>query len=109
MLKSRDPKLAEAWRVKIEDWRQSGKSMAEWCRECHINPHHFYYWKGRWGGDKRNPPSARPEFLELNDHPSPNSQITIEYQGITIRLESNFDETALLRCLKVIGRSVCSR
>lgn len=109
MLKSKDPKLAEAWRGSIDDWRQSGKNMAEWCRERQLNYYQFCYWKDRWEGNRRRCPSVASEFLELSDHPSSNSQITIEYQGITIRLESNFDEAALLRCLKVIGRSVCSR
>lgn len=37
------------WRKRLEDWRSSGLSQAEYCRRSGIRPKSFAYWKKKEG------------------------------------------------------------
>lgn len=32
------------WKTRYDTWKQSGKSIAEWCRNEGIKGHQMYYW-----------------------------------------------------------------
>ena len=36
------------WKKRIEHWRQSGLSQAEYCRQHHLKDHQLTYWKRRF-------------------------------------------------------------
>jgi hypothetical protein len=36
------------WKKRIEQWRQSGLSQAEYCRQHHLKDHQLSYWKRRF-------------------------------------------------------------
>jgi hypothetical protein len=36
------------WKKRIEQWRQSGLSQAEYCRQHHLKDHQLTYWKRRF-------------------------------------------------------------
>jgi len=38
------------WSKHIEDWRESGKSQAQYCREQGLSAKLFYYWKNKNNG-----------------------------------------------------------
>ena len=35
------------WEHHLERWKQSGLSQLAYCREHHLKPHRFYYWRRR--------------------------------------------------------------
>ena len=47
--------LREQWTDKISSWRESGLSMAAWCRENSESYYRFTYWR------KRLEPKSAPE------------------------------------------------
>lgn len=80
--------------------RNSGLSIAAWCRQKEVRAHVFYYWQGKLFPKT---PLSRSEFIEIergNDEPG--LGITLEYQGFSIRLDQHFDPSALRKCLEVL-------
>lgn len=94
------------WKENILKQRESGLSIASWCRQNNFADHTFYYWR-----DKFFPKDlARTDFCELSQQANaPNKKIGffLEYQGISIHLEKHFDHTVLKQCLKVIKDAKC--
>ena len=100
MPRSFSEEIQNQWKEKIQNQRQSGLSMASWCKKNDISITTFYYWR-----DKLLPKSVnRATFVELQDtQEAPEaSGITIECQNFLIRLNKQFDPTTLQNCLKVL-------
>ncbi|WP_164667689.1 IS66 family insertion sequence element accessory protein TnpA [Virgibacillus doumboii] len=39
------------WKARYDDWKGSGQSIAEWCRDQEIKVHQMYYWVQRFEKD----------------------------------------------------------
>lgn len=91
--------VKEKWKNLVIEQRQSGLSIAEWCRQKEIVVHTFYYWR-----DKFLPKSQlnRSAFSEITDRKRCQKGITLEYQGVRILLEQDFDPSILKRCIEVL-------
>ncbi|WP_066190782.1 IS66 family insertion sequence element accessory protein TnpA [Gracilibacillus timonensis] len=35
------------WEARMKEWKESGRNVAQWCREHDVNVHQMYYWKQR--------------------------------------------------------------
>lgn len=99
----------QQWKVNILKQRESGLSVAVWCRENNFNTHNFGYWQ------KKLFPKilGSSDFTEIKD--KKNSEnfiekgtgITMEYQGVRIHLDKQFDLSVLRRCLEVLRSAAC--
>ena len=89
----------EVWQQRISEWRKTGISIAEWCRENQIVYHQFIYWKGRLQPAKTNSSSL---FTELQDDTPQNSGIVIEVAQARIHLTQKFDPYELKRCIQML-------
>lgn len=96
------PEKKLEWEERIRNQRESGLSIEKWCQQNQILPHRFYYWRDRLlpklGLD-------RSSFTELVQ--TKGSGICIEYHGIRIHLERNFDPSILKECLSVLKELKC--
>lgn len=45
------------WKTHYDAWKESGKSVAEWCRDQEIKVHQMYYWVQRFERDETSPES----------------------------------------------------
>jgi hypothetical protein len=92
------------WQEKIRKQKDSGQTMALWCREQQVNYQSFLYWKKRFNSAQNT--LVRSSFLELLDA-SEGPGVHIEYKAFRIVLEKNFNETVLIQCLQILGRVPC--
>lgn len=102
------------WQKKVLEWQKSGKKIPAWCQENQIPYTTFLGWKLRFGNfHKKLQSNTQPSkvFIELQDKPLSNSQIfsgvTLEYHGIKIHLETEFNATVLKQCLACLGGMPC--
>jgi hypothetical protein len=90
--------LRENWERYLEQWKASGLTGSEWCRENNLTYCVFLYWKKKLN-------SSHP-FVELKDS-STVSEIEVEFQGFLIRLSKNFDEQTFQKCVQTLKRTSC--
>lgn len=97
------------WKERIQQWKASSKTIAEWCRENNFVYSQCIYWKTRFLGPENKKKSHLPleGFFELKDENPSDSEIIIEADGIRIHLSTNFDPSTLLRCLKLLSEKAC--
>ena len=102
MPKPLSPEKRLEWEEKIQQQQASGLSIERWCLKAQIKTHTFHYWK-----DRLHPKVLldRSCFTELSNAKSPG--ISIEYQGIRIHVDNQFDSITLQRCLAVLMGVKC--
>ena len=89
------------WEEKFRKQRESGFSIDHWCRENHIPPHVFYYWKERLFPKSL---TGHLSFTELAN--AKMTGISIEYRHFCIRFE-NFDPAIIKQCLSMLMEIRC--
>jgi len=89
------PTLKEQWSEKIAAWRESGLSIAAWCRQNNEGYHRFLYWRKRLHQNTK--PSGR--FVELSIE---SSTLAVECNGVTLHIERGFDRDLLRQVLSVL-------
>ncbi|MBI3258290.1 MAG: hypothetical protein HYZ54_02235 [Ignavibacteriae bacterium] len=98
-------KAPEEREAMVKQWKESGKTMAEWCRERRIPKTIFFCWTR-----KKKPKAklclARNHFTELKSE-EPQTGIVIECRGVKIYVEKNFNPTLLTKCLRLIKGETC--
>ncbi len=100
----------QQWREKIISQKNSGISIAAWCRQNEIADHLFYYWKRKLFPE---PAITLSSFTEVPFEKegqcleTKNSGIKIEYGEIHIHLDKCFDSPTLKRCLSVLKGAAC--
>ena len=87
--------LKQHWAEKITAWRESGLSIAAWCRQNDEGYHRFLYWRKRLHQNMQ--PSGR--FVELTVEPS---SLVVECNGVTLHIERGFDRELLRQVLAVL-------
>ena len=103
MPKPISPEKKLEWQEKIRQQRESGLTIDKWCRQNHLPPHLFYYWKNRLF--PRNQ-LTRSCFTELSSD-NQGTGISIEYQGVRIHLDKDFDPSTLKSCLSALRGVSC--
>ena len=89
------PSLKDQWAEKLTAWRESGMSIAAWCRQNDEGYHRFLYWRRRL--QPKTPPSGR--FVELSIE---SSTLAVECNGVTLHIERGFDRELLRQVLSVL-------
>ncbi len=90
------PSLKQQWAEKIAAWRESGLSIAAWCRQNNEGYYRFIYWR------KRLQPKVLPStgrFVELTFE---TSSLAVECNGVTLHIERGFDRDLLRQVLSVL-------
>jgi len=87
--------LKQQWTEKISAWRDSGLSIAAWCRQNNEGYYRFIYWRKRVQ-TKTTPPGC---FVALTVESSP---LAVECNGVTLHIEPGFDRDLLRQVLAVL-------
>ena len=90
------------WEEKIRQQQVSGLSIERWCQAHQIKAHTFHYWKDRLS---QKTPLSRGCFTELVNSKAPG--VSIEYQGVRIHIDKNFDSATLQSCLSALKGMKC--
>lgn len=108
----------EEWAKRVERWRDSGLTTAEFAAELGINPKTLTYWawtlkreaggtKRVWPAKKRPVEAARvaaapsPAFVELPRHGS-SARFELEVRGRRLHIPSAFDAQQLRALLEIL-------
>ena len=87
--------LKQQWTEKISAWRDSGLSIAAWCRQNNEGYYRFIYWRKRLQA-KTTPPGR---FVALTVESSP---LAVACNGVTLHIEPGFDRDLLRQVLAVL-------
>lgn len=102
----------QRWQSIIEDWRQSGLSQAEYCRQHQLSPQRFYAWKHQLKlkpiKNKQVPMPHRQSgtFLPITwDHAEPRSEsmLRIHCQGAAIEVTHTTDPELFKKAVQWLG------
>ena len=113
------PTSRETWAKRVERWKESGLTAAEFAAETGISRNSLSWWKWRLGSDAKKaagvegakrprvrraarPPSALT-FVELPARAFRESLEVVLQSGVRIRVPVDFDAAALGRLVEVLG------
>ena len=104
----RDPN----WQQKVLAWQASGKNCLAWCKENKIPYTTFLGWRQQLENASEQQLLAHSPkgFIELKEQLASNSVcsgITLEYQGIKIYLQAEFNPIVLKKCIACLGGVSC--
>jgi len=109
----------EEWAKRVERWRDSGLTTAEFAAELGINPHSLTYWawtlKREASGEKRIWPKKKgtqavarkatvqpsAPFVEVKSHTS-RAQFELEIRGRRLHIPESFDAQQLRSLLAIL-------
>lgn len=95
----------EDWLVLIQKWQESNMSAQSWCINRNIPYKRFIYWRTRLKNTCcPTPQTPSSSFVELSDNNSTLSGIEIHYHNFSLKLQKDFDSSALLSCLQVMEK-----
>jgi hypothetical protein len=103
---SAEPRLNE-WKIKINQWEASQKSITTWCKEQSIPEHRFYYWRRKLKKASQKDFADSSSFVQLVDSQEGYSGIELKIQKFSINLSREFDTATLKRCLHVLQEVSC--
>lgn len=108
----------EVWAKRIERWKDSGLTAAEFAAETGVNAHSLSWWKWRLGTkmapgssgrrSRRAPlaPSVQPlQFVELAAPPGSSVLEVVLARDRTVRVPLGFDGPTLERLLGILERT----
>lgn len=99
---------SEEWLKIINEWQASNMSAQAWCSRQNIPYKKFIYRRTRLTNIVR--PASKhtvTTFVELTDKQPAVSGVEIHYQNFSLKLQTNFDSSALLSCLQVMEKLQC--
>ncbi len=98
----------EKWLALIEQWKESGKTLAAWCREQNIPKNTLLYWVQKQKSCTSSlAPIKKEHFTELTNQASETASIEIRYEQLHIRLPANCDPRLISTCLKIASDRKC--
>jgi hypothetical protein len=111
------------WAKRVERWKDSGLSAAEFAGELGISPNSLSWWKWQLGkreatsqlttpkkpaaraGKARRVGRPRMKFVELPSTPAPSEPLEVVLpSGVRVRVPDHFDAAALGRLLDTLGQ-----
>lgn len=95
--------LKNLWLQRITEQRDSGKSIAAWCKEQSLKENQFYYWNKKIGN---NPicKKQQVEWLSVKVDPvtiTPNS-IKVNIGPASVDIEKDFDQQLFRQIAQVL-------
>ncbi len=90
------PSLKQQWAEKIAVWRESGLSIAAWCRQNNEGYYRFIYWR------KRLQPNVQPSTSRFVELTFETSSLAVECNGVTVNIDRGFDRDLLRQVLSVL-------
>ncbi|MGL4522853.1 MAG: IS66 family insertion sequence element accessory protein TnpA [Bacilli bacterium] len=104
-----DASLQSIWNQRIKDFKQSGLSKSEWCRNENLKLHQLYYWLDKATKNNGQQPEKK-QWYKVEDVLSSDvktdtvhsSKIILEVNGIKINVDLSVNEALLRRVLLLV-------
>ncbi len=105
MVVVRKPENLELWRSRINDCRNSGKTVVDWCAEQGISGKTYYYWHRKLIKLQRMQAVAeRPSFYEITGSRLACETVaaTLHCNGVNADIYNGADEEILVRLCRAL-------
>jgi hypothetical protein len=103
----------EIWFNRIEYWRKSGLSQAEYCRQHNLKPSNFYNWSIKYrdrqidGSNILNEDKTlNPDFIPVTIQ-SVTNEFTLSYGDISLHFSSGLTPESLVPWIKALRAGAC--
>ncbi|MGY0219169.1 IS66 family insertion sequence element accessory protein TnpA [Endozoicomonadaceae bacterium StTr2] len=96
-------KLKLLWEQRLKEWKASGLSQVEWCRQQNLNAHQLTYWKLKLQTQSPGHQNKLIPLITTQPQSSIENSPVIVHLG-SVRLEASLHQVPeLLRALKVVS------
>lgn len=102
--------IKNQWKENIIQQRESGLSIASWCRTNKIDVHVFYYWRNKFFPKEslnRTSFTKIPIGNKVNSSIQGKSKIMIDYQSVRFTLDPKSEASVLKQLLAELKESLC--
>ena len=100
-----NPEYREKWYKVVEDYKSSGLTMKKYASSHDIKYYQFQYWVRKYNGLHRGDSKQFVKVETIKPNIS-SSVFKITYGKLSIELSDSFDESSLLKILKVADQVV---
>lgn len=96
------------WKAQYNAWKESGQSIAEWCRNQEITVHQMYYWVQRFEqGDHSTETPAETKWLpiQVDEEPFPSSDqgpVLLHFESISVEVRPGANMSLLSDVIHVL-------
>ncbi len=108
----RDPEREQRWRLRLEQWRESGQPAKQFCQERGLSVNSLYSWRRelrRRDGQSKSSgakAAAANRFVQLQVEPAP-ACVEIELgPAPVIRIPASLDEEAMTRVISAARKAM---
>jgi transposase len=94
------------WTALVAEWRESGQSAEEFCRQRELSVHSLRYWSHRLNAVKRDlaaVQSVRLAQVIRSDAGRGSTEVTLERSGVRVTVNSGFDRSTLRAVLELLS------
>lgn len=110
---SRKREKRAIWFSRIENWRKSGLSQAEYCRQHDVKPSNFYNWSIKYrnhqvGGTNspRDRKKTNPDFIPVTIQSAP-GKFKLSCGDISLHFSNELTPESLVPWIKALRAGVC--
>ena len=105
-MKTNREEARAVWIEHLKQWRQSGRSRLEYCREHGVKDHQLRYWAGRLAAASK---SSRPSFVKAVTAASPipptsGAARLLLPTGVVIEFSAATDPAWIVRVAQEVAR-----
>lgn len=90
------------WAAMVDDWRESGQSMAAYCRAHELAYWQFLYWRGKLADE-----TAPAGFVALEGDEDCGIRVRLVGGRVELVLARGFDVGELSRAMAALGSDRC--
>lgn len=111
---AKDAALEHKWKKRVEEYRQSGLSIRDWCHKNELKETTFKYWIYKFNKSEQKSATANTDFAEvllpsanISDkviNESATAMLTLSYGSYSIGIADNFNPVTLAELIKVLKK-----
>lgn len=95
------------WEKLVEEFKKSGKSQAQWCREKGLKVKVFnYHYRKLKGTTQSNQPNRQIDWIPVKLEAGISSKLSIRIGKAMIEVENGYDEKLLLSVVRSL-EAIC--
>jgi len=94
---------AQVWLEKINEYRESGKSLVQWCTDTGVAIHNMNYWLRKQAPITKVADKETSWVSCIVEGPESDA-ITLKMKNVEIEVTSGFQEELLLQIIRTLDR-----
>ena len=98
------------WKIRFEEYKQSGLSINAWCSKNGLKANTFHYWIKKFKISEQIVPAEKAQFAEVvleccnAKNTVDSKKISLSYGSYTIDIADGFNSDTLAELLKVLKK-----